>query len=53
MCGVRPNGDTNPHGVIPDHEVIEDYFTEEDEVLQAALRIIRESDGGRSSGGGR
>ncbi len=53
MCGVRPNGDASPHGVIPDHEVKEDYFTEEDEVLQAALRIIRESDGGRSSGGGR
>lgn len=42
-CGVRPNGDTSPHGVIPDFEVREDYFTEEDEILQAALEIIRES----------
>jgi hypothetical protein len=46
MCGVRPNGDAIPHGVIPDHEVFEDYFTDEDEILQAALRIIRQSAGG-------
>jgi C-terminal processing protease CtpA/Prc len=55
MCGVRPSGDTSPHGVIPDYEVKQDYFTEEDEILQAALRIIRESesDSGRSPGGDR
>jgi hypothetical protein len=53
LCGVRPSGDTGPHGVIPDYESIEDYFTEEDEVLQAALRIIGESGGDRSSRGGR
>ncbi len=45
MCGVRPSGDTSPHGVIPDYEVKQDYFTEEDEILQAARRIIRESKG--------
>jgi len=43
LCGVRPNGDTSPHGVIPDHEAREDYFTEEDEILNAALRLIRGS----------
>jgi hypothetical protein len=44
-CGVRPNGDESPHGVIPDREVKEDYFSEGDEILQAALEIIRESGG--------
>lgn len=43
MCGVRPSGDAGPHGVIPDVEVTQDYFTEEDEILQAALRFIRDS----------
>ena len=43
LCGVRPNGDTSPHGVIPDHEAREDYVTEEDEILNAALRLIRGS----------
>ncbi len=42
MCGVRPSGDVSPHGVIPDHEVHQDYFTDEDEILEEALRIIRE-----------
>jgi C-terminal processing protease CtpA/Prc len=45
VCGVRPSGDVGPHGVIPEHEVRQDYFTEEDEVLQGALRIIKESRG--------
>lgn len=46
VCGVRPSGDTSPHGVLPDYEVKQDYFTEEDEVLLGALRMIRESGGG-------
>jgi len=40
-CSVRPNGDKRMRGVIPDHEISDDPFTREDEILDAALQLIR------------
>lgn len=37
---VRPNGDTTPRGVVPDHKVCEDVFTENDEILEYAIKLI-------------
>lgn len=42
-CSTRPNGDPSMRGVIPDLEVSDDVFTEEDEVLDRALELIREN----------
>lgn len=42
-CGVRPSGDAGPHGVIPDHPVRQDYFTERDEILDTALALLKGS----------
>lgn len=38
---IRPSGDRKLKGVIPDHLVIEDPFTKEDEVLEYALQRIK------------
>jgi len=40
-CGVRPSGDTSRRGVIPDVPVKQDFFTENDEVLEYTLKIIQ------------
>ena len=40
-CSVRPSGDTRVRGVIPDHKIHDDPFTPEDEILDAALQLIR------------
>lgn len=40
-CSIRPNGDPSMRGVIPDLEAIGDVFTEQDEVLERALELIR------------
>lgn len=40
VCGIRPSGEISPNGVIPDFQVKENFFTQEDEVLMAALEII-------------
>jgi C-terminal processing protease CtpA/Prc len=39
-CMVRPNGDPSLRGVIPDHRVSDDPFTQEDEILETALQLI-------------
>ena len=39
---IRPNGDTTPRGVIPDHIVSDDIFTEKDEVLEYTLKLIND-----------
>ncbi len=38
--GIRPNGDTTPHGVIPDFVVKQDIITDKDEVLDYTLKLI-------------
>jgi len=40
-CMVRPSGDASMRGVIPDYEVSDDPFTQEDEILDAALQLIQ------------
>ena len=40
-CMIRPSGDPSLRGVIPDHEVSDDPFTQEDEILDAALQLIK------------
>jgi len=40
-CMIRPSGDTRLRGVIPDHKVSDDPFTQEDEILEAALQLIQ------------
>jgi len=40
-CMIRPNGDARPRGVVPDHKVSDDPFTQEDEILDAALQLIK------------
>lgn len=37
---VRPNGDTTPRGVVPDHIVYDDLLTDQDEVLEYTLKLI-------------
>jgi Peptidase family S41 len=37
---VRPNGDPTPRGVVPDHIVCNDVLTDDDEVLEYALKLI-------------
>ena len=39
-CMIRPSGDPSLRGVIPDHEVSDDPFTQEDEILDTALQLI-------------
>lgn len=39
-CMIRPSGDPSLRGVVPDHEVSDNPFTREDEILDAALRLI-------------
>lgn len=41
-CMIRPSGDARPRGVIPDHEVSDNPFTQEDEILDAALQLIQQ-----------
>ncbi len=41
VCGVRPNGDTSLHGVIPEIIVKDDIFTDEDEVLEYTVERIQ------------
>lgn len=40
-CMVRPSGDARLRGVVPDHEVSDNPFTREDEILDAALQLIK------------
>ena len=40
-CMVRPSGDARLRGVTPDHKVSDDPFTQEDEILDAALQLIK------------
>ncbi len=40
-CMVRPSGDPRIRGVIPDHRVSDDPFTQEDEILDAALQLTQ------------
>ncbi|MEJ2400820.1 MAG: S41 family peptidase [Xanthomonadales bacterium] len=40
-CMIRPSGDPSLRGVIPDHKVSDDPFTQDDEILDAALQLIR------------
>ena len=40
-CMIRPSGDPSVRGVIPDHKVSDDPFTREDEILNAALQLIK------------
>jgi C-terminal processing protease CtpA/Prc len=40
-CSIRPSGDARLRGVIPDHKVSNDPFTQEDEILDAALQLIK------------
>ena len=40
-CMVRPSGDPSLRGVIPDHVVSDNPFTEEDEILDAALQLTQ------------
>ncbi|MBT8069674.1 MAG: hypothetical protein KJO80_04515 [Gammaproteobacteria bacterium] len=41
-CMIRPSGDARPRGVVPDHEVSDNPFTREDEILDAALQLIQQ-----------
>lgn len=38
-CMIRPNGDARLRGVIPEHRVSDDPFTQEDEILERALQL--------------
>ena len=40
-CMIRPNGDARLRGVIPDHKVSDNPFTQEDEILDTALQLIK------------
>ncbi|MDX2427304.1 MAG: S41 family peptidase [Xanthomonadales bacterium] len=40
-CMIRPSGNASLRGVIPDHKVSDDPFTQEDEILDAALQLIK------------
>jgi hypothetical protein len=40
-CMIRPSGDARLRGVVPDHEVSDNPFTREDEILDAALLLIK------------
>jgi hypothetical protein len=42
---VRPNGDRSVTGVVPDIEVHDDVWTDDDEILNAALEIVRRNAG--------
>ena len=42
-CMIRPSGDPSLRGVIPDYKVSDDPFTQDDEILDAALQLIQES----------
>lgn len=37
---VRPNGDPTPRGVVPNHIVLDDDFTDKDEILEYTLKLI-------------
>jgi hypothetical protein len=39
---IRPNGDTSLHGVVPDYEVKDNQFSNNDDILDYALKLIRE-----------
>jgi C-terminal processing protease CtpA/Prc len=39
---VRPNGDTTPRGVVPNHVVYDDLHTDKDEILEYTLKLIEE-----------
>jgi C-terminal processing protease CtpA/Prc len=41
-CMVRPSGDPSLRGVIPDRVVRDNPFTDEDEILDAALQLTQE-----------
>lgn len=41
---VRPNGDEDAKGVIPDYHVEENLFNDNDEILDFALKLIEKSD---------
>jgi C-terminal processing protease CtpA/Prc len=45
-CSIRPSGDPVMRGVIPDQVVSDDIFTEADEVLESALKAIRNENAG-------
>ena len=38
---LRPSGELASSGVQPDHEVIDDVFTAQDEILEKALQLAR------------
>lgn len=37
---IRPNGDTSLRGVIPDHIVLENLFTDSDEIMNYTINLI-------------
>ena len=37
---VRPSGDTTLRGVVPDHIVYDDVFTDKDEILEYTVKLI-------------
>jgi len=39
---IRPNGDTAPRGIVPNHIVYDDLFTEKDKVLEYTLKLIED-----------
>ena len=39
---VRPSGDASLRGVVPDHIVYDDLFTDNDEVLEYTLKLIED-----------
>jgi hypothetical protein len=40
-CMIRPSGDARLRGVIPEHKVSNDPFTQDDEILDTALQLIK------------
>jgi C-terminal processing protease CtpA/Prc len=40
---VRPNGNTETIGVVPDYPVKEDFYGKDDNILDYALRLIKEN----------
>jgi len=43
-CSIRPNGDKSIRGVVADHVISDNLFTEEDEILTVALKLIEKTD---------
>ena len=41
---IRPNGNSSFHGVVPDYQVKESILTDNDEILEYTLQLIREDE---------